>query len=100
MKGECLDRLIPLSERQFGQAVAEFVAHYHRERNHRGEFGAVAGHYGLARCCTHGRGLDRKPVVGCSTAKSNRWRVGHFAALGKQFLPRVLMHITSHQGHF
>ena len=33
---ECLDRLIPLGERHFRGAVAEFVAHYHRERNHQG----------------------------------------------------------------
>jgi hypothetical protein len=33
---ECLDRLIPFGERHFRRAVAEFVAHYHRERNHQG----------------------------------------------------------------
>jgi putative transposase len=33
---ECLDRLIPLGERHFRRAVAEFVAHYHGERNHQG----------------------------------------------------------------
>jgi hypothetical protein len=33
---ECLDRLIPFGERHFRKAVAEFVAHYHRERNHQG----------------------------------------------------------------
>ena len=36
IKEECLDRLIPLGERHFRGAVAEFVAHYHRERNHQG----------------------------------------------------------------
>jgi transposase InsO family protein len=36
IKQECLDRLIPLGERHFRRAVAEFVAHYHRERNHQG----------------------------------------------------------------
>jgi len=35
IKEECLNRLIPLGERH-RQAVAEFVAHYHRERNHQG----------------------------------------------------------------
>jgi hypothetical protein len=29
-------RLIPLGERHHRRAVAEFVAHYHRERNHQG----------------------------------------------------------------
>ena len=36
IKEECLDRLIPFGERHFRRAVAEFVAHYHRERNHQG----------------------------------------------------------------
>ena len=36
IKGECLNRLIPFGERHFRQAVAEFVAHYHGERNHQG----------------------------------------------------------------
>ena len=36
IKEECLDRMIPLGERHFRRAVAEFVAHYHCERNHQG----------------------------------------------------------------
>ena len=36
IKEECLDRMIPLGERHFRRAVAEFVEHYHRERNHQG----------------------------------------------------------------
>jgi transposase InsO family protein len=36
IKEECLDRMIPLGERHFRRALAEFVAHYHRERNHQG----------------------------------------------------------------
>ena len=36
IKEECLNRLIPLGERHHRRAVAEFVAHYHRERNHQG----------------------------------------------------------------
>jgi transposase InsO family protein len=36
IKEECLDRMIPLGERHFRQAVHEFVAHYHGERNHQG----------------------------------------------------------------
>jgi putative transposase len=36
IKEECLDRLIPLGERHLRRALAEFVAHYHRERNHQG----------------------------------------------------------------
>jgi len=36
IKTECLDRLIPLGERHFRRAVAEFVTHYHHERYHQG----------------------------------------------------------------
>jgi putative transposase len=36
IKEECFDRLIPLGERHFRRAVAEYLAHYHRERNHQG----------------------------------------------------------------
>jgi len=36
IKTECLDRLIPLGERHFRRALAEFVHHYHHERNHQG----------------------------------------------------------------
>src|SRR5215203_5980444 len=35
-KEECLNRLIPCGERHHRRAIAEFVAHYHRERNHQG----------------------------------------------------------------
>jgi putative transposase len=45
IKEECLDRLIPIGECHFRRAVAEFVAHYHRERNHQGLGNAlIAGH--------------------------------------------------------
>jgi transposase InsO family protein len=36
IKEECLDRLIPIGERYFRRAVAEYVEHYHSERNHQG----------------------------------------------------------------
>jgi transposase InsO family protein len=36
IKEECLDRLIPIGERHFRHAVAEYVEHCHRERNHQG----------------------------------------------------------------
>jgi len=45
IKAECLDRMILLGERHFQRAVAEFVAHYHRERNHQGlENALIDGH--------------------------------------------------------
>jgi transposase InsO family protein len=36
IKEECLDRIVPLGERHFRRAVAEYVEHYHHERNHQG----------------------------------------------------------------
>ena len=36
VKEECLNRMIPLGERHFRRALADFVVHYHRERNHQG----------------------------------------------------------------
>ena len=33
IKEECLDRIIPVSEGHFRQVIAEFVEHYHCERN-------------------------------------------------------------------
>jgi hypothetical protein len=34
IKEECLGRLIPIGERHFRRAVAQYVEHYHGERNH------------------------------------------------------------------
>jgi transposase InsO family protein len=36
IKEECLHRIIPLGERHLRKTIAEFVAHYHGERNHQG----------------------------------------------------------------
>jgi putative transposase len=36
IKEECLDRLIPIGEWHFRQAVGQYVEHYHCERNHQG----------------------------------------------------------------
>jgi putative transposase len=36
IREECLDRIIPLGERHFRRTLAEFLVHYHRERNHQG----------------------------------------------------------------
>ena len=33
---ECLDRLILFGERRLLRALDDYVAHYHRERNHQG----------------------------------------------------------------
>ena len=36
IKQECLNRVIPLGERHLRRTIAEFVDHYHQERNHQG----------------------------------------------------------------
>jgi transposase InsO family protein len=36
IKEECLNRIVPLGEHHFRRTLAEFMAHYHRERNHQG----------------------------------------------------------------
>jgi transposase InsO family protein len=36
IKQECLNRVIPLGERHLRRTIAEFVEHYHQERNHQG----------------------------------------------------------------
>ena len=36
IKHECLNRVIPFGERHLRRTIAEYVEHYHRERNHQG----------------------------------------------------------------
>jgi transposase InsO family protein len=36
IKGECLNRVIPIGDRHLRRMIAEYVEHYHRERNHQG----------------------------------------------------------------
>jgi putative transposase len=36
VKEECLNRVIPLGEQHFRRTLAEYVTHYHHERNHQG----------------------------------------------------------------
>ena len=36
LKHECLNRVIPFGERHLRRTIAEYVEHYHRERNHQG----------------------------------------------------------------
>jgi integrase-like protein len=36
IKEECLNRVIPFGERHLRRTIAEYVEHYHRERNHQG----------------------------------------------------------------
>jgi hypothetical protein len=36
IRRECLERIVPLGEAHLRRAIGEYVAHYHRERNHQG----------------------------------------------------------------
>ena len=36
IKQECLNRVIPFGERHLRRTIAEYVEHYHRERNNQG----------------------------------------------------------------
>jgi putative transposase len=36
IKEQCLDRVIPLGEGHLRRTIAEYIVHYHRERNHQG----------------------------------------------------------------
>ena len=83
IKEECLNRLIPFGERHLRRAVAEFVAHYHRERNHQGLDNELierpACRKGVSVECG-----DTNVSVGCSTTtpeqreeSSSRFRRWH-----------------------
>jgi putative transposase len=61
IKDECLDRLIPIGERHFRRAMAEYVEHYHRERNHQGIENALI--VGAPATSTVGR-IRRRPRLG------------------------------------
>jgi transposase InsO family protein len=36
IKQECLNRVIPFGDRHLRRMIAEYIEHYHRERNHQG----------------------------------------------------------------
>jgi len=61
IKEECLDRLIPFGERHFRRAVAEFVTHYHGERNHQGLGNEL---------------IEGQPALGCVGRIRRRQRLG------------------------
>ncbi len=61
VKEECLDRLIPLGEGHLRGALAEYLAHYHRERNHQGIGNELIDGIGVQPHC--GR-LRRRQRVG------------------------------------
>jgi putative transposase len=61
LRQECLRRIIPLGERHLRKIVAEYVEHYHRERNHQG-----LGNKLIVPAPTNGRGpvLRRERLSG------------------------------------
>ena len=61
IKEECLDRVIPFGEGHLRRTIAEYVEHYHRERNHQGiESMLIAG---VPATDLHGRSR-RRPRLG------------------------------------
>jgi putative transposase len=61
IKEECLDRLIPIGEGHFRRAVAEYLEHYHAERNHQGIANRLIS--GAPVIATTGR-VRRRPRLG------------------------------------
>jgi putative transposase len=61
IKKECLDRIVPIDERHLRRAVAEFVAHYHHERNHQGLRNALIDDVNHHQA---GRRIRRRPRFG------------------------------------
>ena len=61
IKEECLSRVIPLGDRHLRRTIAEYVEHYHRERNHQGIENALI--VGATATSTVGR-IRRRPRLG------------------------------------
>jgi hypothetical protein len=63
VKQECLDRMIFFGENSLRNAVSEFLAHYHRERNHQG-LGNRLIQPGPEVACNQGNVECRAPRLG------------------------------------
>ena len=61
IKDECLSRVIPFGERHLRRTIAEYVEHYHRERNHQGLANELID--GAPAISTVGR-IRRRPRLG------------------------------------
>ena len=61
IKEECLNRVIPFGERHLRRTIAQYVEHYHRERNHQGLRNALIE--GATATSTVGR-IHRRPRLG------------------------------------
>ena len=62
IKEECLARVIPLGDRHLRRTIAEFVTHYHAERNHQGIGNELI--QSLGRADGHGRICRRQRIGG------------------------------------
>ena len=62
IKYECLNRVIPFGERHLRRTMAEFVEHYHTERNH--------------------QGLENELIQGAPTVEDNVGRIRRRQRLG------------------
>ena len=61
IKEECLNRIVPLGEWHLRRALAEYVTHYHGERNHQGLGNEL---------------IDRPPAQGTGGRVRRRQRMG------------------------
>ena len=61
LKHECLHRVIPFGERHLRRTIAEFVEHYHGERNHQGLENEL---------------IEGPPAAGCADRIRRRQRLG------------------------
>jgi putative transposase len=62
IKDECLSRVIPFGERHLRWTIAEYVEHYHRERNHQGIENELIG--GASVRAAHRGCIRRRPRLG------------------------------------
>jgi transposase InsO family protein len=61
IKQECLNRVIPFGERHLRRTIAEYVEHYHCERNHQGLDNALIDDRALGPTGTR---IRRRPRLG------------------------------------
>ena len=66
IKQECLNRVIPFGDRHLRRLIAEYVEHYHRERNHQGLANELI-EVVLSEAGNLGHIRRRQRLGGCST---------------------------------
>jgi transposase InsO family protein len=90
IKEECLQRVIPFGERHLRRTIAEYVAHYHRERNHQGLDNALidgpraTGTVGRIRRCRRVGGLLNTTIARSDVGSAEQWdNTGSSVASGR-----------------